>query len=468
MNLSKEISGEFIYSIKLTVEPQDYQEKVDGELKKIRKSAAIKGFRPGQVPASVIKKMYGREVMKQEIGQVIGHDTIGKINELLESEKKLMIGTPIIDPKLQKNINWDTDTDFEFNYKVGFTNDFEFNWDKITKVPYYKVVFESDDIDKEVDNFCSKYGEYKKSDTVDGECYLTCSVQQADANGNVLENGVKIETTSFSIKHLKNENDQKLIKGKKVGDTFVLVPHDAFNHNYCAMVLKITEAELHDKAMTPYIFTITDVEILEKAVPNQEFWDKLFGKDAVKTDEEFRAKVSDVLKYQNEMSVYRLFKEDARKFLLDTFDIQFSTEFIKDWVFNSNEGKFTREQIDLEQVELLKSMKWMVLKNKIITLFDIKVSEEELISYSETIVEMQLQQYGITNLPDDEKRKYAKNMLENEKEAEKLYEQKFEGKLFDLFKENMTVESEIKMKDFELLVKKAEEHDHDHDHSHSH
>ena len=60
--------------LKVVITPEDYQEKVDKELKNYRKNAEIPGFRKGKVPMSVINKKYRIPVLVDEVNKLLQED----------------------------------------------------------------------------------------------------------------------------------------------------------------------------------------------------------------------------------------------------------------------------------------------------------------------------------------------------------------------------------------------------------
>ena len=84
----------------------------------------------------------------------------------------------------------------------------------------------------------------------------------------------------------------------------------------------------------------------EKAPIDQELFDKAYGKDNVKSEEEMRGKVEEELKAAFERNGDYKFRMDAREYYMSKFTQKLPDEFLKRWLLHSNEGKVTQEQID--------------------------------------------------------------------------------------------------------------------------
>ena len=57
--------------LKVVITPEDYQEKVDKELKNYRKNAEIPGFRKGKVPNDVLEQKYGQSIHTDVVNDLI-------------------------------------------------------------------------------------------------------------------------------------------------------------------------------------------------------------------------------------------------------------------------------------------------------------------------------------------------------------------------------------------------------------
>src|SRR5437016_11889605 len=119
MQISKEQTGELSAIIKIRIQPEDYRPKVDTTIKGYQRTASIPGFRPGKVPAGVIKKMYGKNVLADELNIVLS-DALYKY---IDENKINIIGSPL-PLKEEKEQLLEDGQSFEFSYEVGIAPEF--------------------------------------------------------------------------------------------------------------------------------------------------------------------------------------------------------------------------------------------------------------------------------------------------------------------------------------------------------
>src|SRR6202012_2240618 len=134
MNISQEKIDNLNAVLKININPEDYQPRVDKAIKDHAKKAKIPGFRPGMVPASHIKKMYGKSILVDEINNMLS-DTL---NKYIDDEKLEVLGQPL--PKAEdKQYNWDFADNCEFNYELGLAPDFKISFSADDKIIQYVI-----------------------------------------------------------------------------------------------------------------------------------------------------------------------------------------------------------------------------------------------------------------------------------------------------------------------------------------
>ena len=126
MDITLDKKDSNVASIKIKLNEADYQSKVDEKIKDYSKKAQIKGFRPGKVPTGVIKKMYGKSILVEEINHLVGH----KLQDYIRDNELKILGEPIPDQQSFENIDWENAKEFEFDYNIGLVDDFKVDLSK--------------------------------------------------------------------------------------------------------------------------------------------------------------------------------------------------------------------------------------------------------------------------------------------------------------------------------------------------
>ena len=71
MNISRENTGDLTATIRIEILKDDYEDKVLKQLKDFQHKANIPGFRPGKIPVGLVRKMYGKAIIADEINKII-------------------------------------------------------------------------------------------------------------------------------------------------------------------------------------------------------------------------------------------------------------------------------------------------------------------------------------------------------------------------------------------------------------
>ncbi len=216
MNITKENIDELNAELKITIEESDYKEKVETVLMDYRRKAKIDGFRPGKVPAGMIRKMYGTAVLVDEVNKILSES----ISNYLVKEKLNILGEPLPGEK-EQNINFEKQTEFEFLFDIGLAPEFEVALTKKDKFPYYIIKVDEKLIDSYTENYTRKFGHFKSVNKAEKTEMLKGEVIQIDAKGNIKENGFSNNETTISLEILKDDSIIKKFTGKKPGNHFL-------------------------------------------------------------------------------------------------------------------------------------------------------------------------------------------------------------------------------------------------------
>jgi trigger factor len=452
MNISRNNIDDLNAVVKVVIEKPDYEQKVEDTLKDYRKKARIDGFRPGMVPLGIIRKMFGKSVVAEEVNKILEES----IQEYFKKENITILGDPLPHDDKSPEINWDVQTEFEFVFDIAIAPEFEAPVNNKEKIILYKIKVDDDARKNHLDRVRSRFGSLRETDQVTGNEMIKADLVQVDKHGVPIPEGLVVEEASISLEFIKEDKIRKKFKGAKAGDKIILDLHKAFpNETDLAALLK-TDKEKLAQIKDEFQLTIRSLSVFEKAEINQELYDKMYGKDVIKSGEEFNMRVDKDLSASFERESEYKFTVDVRDHYLKKFRNKLPAEFLKRWLLKINEGKLTTEQLDKDFDQFTEDLKWQLIKSKITRENDIKISEEELRAYIGFYYRMQfMQYYGISNVPEETLNNYVEESLKNNTEIRRHSEKLIENKVFDLIRKNVKLEEkEITIEKFNKLLEK--------------
>lgn len=451
MNITRENIDELNAILKIEIGKEDYELKVEEVLKDHRKKARIDGFRPGKVPAGLIKKLYGTSVLIEEINKLISES----LSRYIYDEKLHILGEPLPSEQKQKMIDWDKQTEFEFVFDLGLAPEFDIKLSKKDKFPYFQINIDKKMKDTFTENYTQRFGSFKPVDEAEEKEMLKGSIHQLDETGELVENGIFVEETSLSMEMIKDEKIRNDFKGVTVDDMVRFDIKKAFpNDTEISSILHIDKDEV--QKTPPYFrFTIREISRFENAELNQELFDKAFGKDNINSVEEFHKRLEqEIGNSLSRESEYR-FLIDTKTSMIEKHQIPLPSDFLKRWLYRANDGKISKEQVEQDFGHFEDDLKWQLIKDKIITDNELKVTEEEALEHAKEVALMQFQQYGMANIPDEHLTNYAKEILKKEEESKKIYERKYEEKVIGYIRESVKVETKkVSSEEFNKLFEK--------------
>jgi len=433
--------------LKVVITPEDYQEKVDKELKNYRKNAEIPGFRKGKVPMSVINKKYRIPVLVDQVNKLLQED----LYKYISSEKVKVLGSPM--PKDSQQVDWENTSTFTFEFEIGLSPDLDVKITKKDKVKYYQIQADNKLVDNYANDIAKRYGAMSKPEISEEGDLVFCEIVQIDVDGNVMENGVRNEAT-VSMDFISDKKIKKQFIGVTEGDSFIVNVMKAFsNHTDLSAMLNITHDQLHDLSSEDFQFTVKNVSRIKPSEMNLELFEKVYGKDSVKTEKEFKAKIKDEAERSFVPESDRMLKNDVVTYLIDKIKFDMPDEFLKRWLVHTSEKKVTLEQIESEYDMYSKSLRWQLIENNILENYNVKVSTEEVENHTKSLITMQMQQYGQPVPQEDKMNEIVASILKKEDERKKIYDQLYDVKSLEVYKENFKLtEKAISYDDFVKLA----------------
>lgn len=452
MNISKENIDALNTVIKLTVEKDDYAKKVDDVLKDYRKRVNMPGFRPGKVPAGVVKKMYGKAVLADEVNKLVSESIHGYIVE----NKLDLLGEPL-PSESQEVIDFDTAESFEFAFDVALAPEVEVKLTKREKLPLYTIEITDEMLATQVDSITGRFGTTEKVDEVTEKSMVKGNFAELNDKGEVIEEGITKEDAVISLNVIKDDAEKAKLLGAKAGDVITFNPTKAFPNESEITYMLGVEKEVAAELKSDFQFTITEATEFKQPEMNQDLFDKAFGEGEVKSEEEFKEKVKSDFANMLAMETDYRFTVDAKDKLMGKVDVEFPEAFLKRWLLATNREneQMNEETLENEMPRFLEDLKWQLIRNSLIKANDLKVEEADVVEYAKKSARIQFMQYGLNNVPDEHLENYAKEMIQKEEQRRQMAEGAINDKVMDLIKESVKVEEkEISRDDFNKLFEK--------------
>lgn len=425
MNITRENIDELNAVVKVDIAKEDYAPKVEKILKDYRKNANIPGFRKGHVPMGMVKKQYGQAVLVDEVNKLLQE----ALNKYLTEEKLDVLGNPI--PREQENFDWNKD-EYSFEFELGLAPEFEVDLNLEKPVTKYNIVADEEMVNNQINSIQKQYGKLiSKNEVEEGD--IVAGTFKNEEEG--IENKSSIE-----LEKLKDQKALEKLKGAKVEDTITLNTKDLFEDDHDLIQhLKIEHDKAHDLDIE-VDFTISEINKREPADLDQELFDKLFGKDQVKSVTELKERIKEDAAKQFQQQSDQQLMNDITEALIETTRFELPKDFLQKWIQTVGEKPLTEEEAKEEYEKSEQGLRYQLIEGKIIKENNLDVKFEDLKAFAVDKIKQQMAQFGQMDPSEKELDDIAARILSNQDEVKRLSEQLMNEKLLNFYKENMTFE----------------------------
>lgn len=459
MNITQNSIDNLNAVLTVTIEKDDYKDKVEKALNNYRKNASIKGFRKGQVPMSFVKKQFEKSIIFDEVNQLLQTG----INDYIQNEKISILGNPL--PKVNESLDWDADQ-LVFEFELGMAPDFKVDLSKV-KADTYKVNVTDEEVQKYVDNFAKRFGSMKTLEKVEEGANVKVAMKEIDAEKNAVEGSEK-EIFLF----VDELSKPKKFIGKKVGDVVVVKAKEI---NEDAVTLEQILSWDADKVAGfegQLEFEIKEITIMESSAVDQSLFDKVYGEGAVADEAEFRNKIKAEAEKMYDRETDKQMMNEVVEALIKETKFDLPTDFLNRWLHQTNDKIESLEYAAEEVKKMEDSLRYQLIEAKIAETYDLKVEYADVEEATRNIIKEQLAMYGQSNIPEEDLERIVQGSLQNQQEFQRLADQVFANKMMETFKSNVKLnEKSVTFDEFVKLMEEkqaAHHHDHDHDHDHQH
>jgi trigger factor len=447
ITLDKKNGTEGLITIKIN--EADYQPKFEEKIREASRKATIKGFRAGKVPAGVIKKMFGKSILVEEINHMLSH----KLTDYIKENNLRIIGEPLPNHEKAKDINWDNQKDFEFEYQIGIAEDFKYDLSSKVKIKSYPIEVDDNGINDTISDLSKRFGKAEYPETSEATDNLFGGLTPVE------EGGFKNETAVIDITKVTKKEQAKFV-GLKKGDEISFEISKIFDKDSDVATLLDVSEEVAKKEKGNYTLKIENISRVEPAAINQELFDRVFGKDSVTDEESFKAKVKETISQNYKRETDYFLEHNIEDYFLKNTKVNLPEGFLKNWLKASSEGKVTDEVLEKEFDAYTRSMKWDLIKNKIAEDAKINVETEEVKTRAKEVILSQFGGAAFAEQLGDKLDGITDNYLshENGQNFMRLYNQLRNDKIMKHIRENITVDDKsVSVDEFKKIV---QEHTH--------
>jgi trigger factor len=389
----------------LSVGQEDYADSRKKRLNDYRKNAEIKGFRKGMVPTSLVEKIYGQQALVDAVNDAISEG----LNNFIQENNIRVLGEPL-PAEEQASHEWVNGNEFTFKFDIASNPEVNFELSKEDEVTYYTITVTEAAKKEMKDNLLRQYGSLEEGEAAKEEDFIIVDFEQGET---------KVEGTYVAVRNVA-EASRAAFVGVKAGDVLDVNVNEAFeNETDRASMLKVAKDELAN--LDPmFKMTVKNVKTFVNAPLVEETFEKIFG---VKTEEEFDAKVEERIRAEYAQEADFRFSKDAKAYLIEKANLTLAEKFLKRWVYVVNDGKFSMEDIEKEWDLFIADYKWQMVRDFLMKKYEVVIDDADILASAKGLAAYQFAMYGMNNVPEEQLEAFAKNILSQEEQSRRIFDQ---------------------------------------------
>lgn len=434
MNVTRKDVDALNAVITVDINQEDVAPKVAQVLNDYRKRADIPGFRKGNVPMGVIKKQYGQAVMVDEVNKMLQ----SSLNDFLNEEKISILGNPL--PVPVDNIDWNA-ASFSFDFELGLTPNVEVVLPNRKAVTRYEIQADEKFVNEQLERLQKQYGAIVPTDDVTSDTELTVGVSYEGGEGQ--------KSATFTASELKSKKALNAFKKAAIGEVVAFSTKGLFKE---AHVLRRVMETLPEKAVTLSL-TLQERNNRTLADLDQEFFDKVFGKDAVTSVTACKEKLKADAMSHFETQANQKFINDMTEHLIDNTKFSLPEAFLKKWMQTAGENPITAEEAEAEYTKSERGLRYQLIESKLVQEHELQITREEVEAFAKDLIKKQMVQYGRTDIQEEELTEITGRILGNQEEVKRISDQVMSEKMRQLFLEKGNIK--VKKLSYDNFIKEA-------------
>ena len=431
MNIKHENVPGQVQELVIEIQMEDYAEKVDSALKKQRREIAVPGFRKGNAPMGIVKKMYGKNILVMEIDRLVNEE----IEKFFKDNDIKFIFEPMpVEGK--SKVDFENPDNFSFVYEYVVRPEVSVDFTAMPAVTDFTVIPGEEEINSQIEQQRERHGKYIMPETIEVNDSIS-----ADYGGK--------KEAFFFIRDLK-EDAQKEFVGKKVGDKVSMAMRSAFSSDpFFARAFDLKVDELNADDPYTYELTVKRIGRIEPAELNEDFFKSVYPDGSVTDEATMRETVKKQLADQYKPDTDRMFMDRAIQTLLDNVAVELPDDFMKRYIL-AVQKDMTEEALDKEFDRYKNSFKWQIIENTLVEGEEVNVTRADIEAYfRDYFVKNYFANFDAESVKD-QLDKIVADAMKNQEYVKNAYDMLYDQKLVALMRKKMNVEH--KEGDFKAFV----------------
>ena len=456
--ITRENIGTLHDKITVSLTKEDYMPSFEMTLKQQAKQVTMPGFRKGNVPAGMVRKMYGPSIFGDEVFR----SDSKQLEEYMKEQQMSFLGQPMMmEPEADMKMDMNAPSDVKFAFEIGLRPDFTIPaLDEKRTLTQYKVTAGDKMLDDEIERIRRRYGNVEDQANIsDALDIIYATYEMSDADGNPLAGSQRIEDTVQFDKYPQKLQD--MLMGKATNDTIVFRPSDVAEGEELQSLLKGSLKA--DESVADFNFKLTLTKI-GKLIPRDldaDLFAQVYPNDFITTEEAFRDRLRQDISREFDRIAANRMNDEIFEMLVHTTPIELPVPFLKKWLQTAGEKPVTAEQVEKDFPAADHQLRWTLISDKVMQDNDIRVDFKEVVAFMKTQV------LGYFGMDADEEPEwlqgYMEKMAKDKKAVDQTYQQLLQDKLFGFLRSQFNVEEkEVTEEEFFALPNAHAAHHHDH------
>jgi trigger factor len=447
MNITSASKGELTQQISIQIGKEDFMPEVEKQLKKYQREARIPGFRPGKAPAGMIRRMFEKGMMADELNKMVGK----ALDDHIRENDLQLLGDPLPSAD-QQSLDLTEGESYEFLFDVALQPEVNISLDKNFKMTLLQVEISEKEVDDYLNDLRKRHGNVVDTEVAEEDDYVRGLLTQLGSDAQPLEGGISRENALISIKRMQEGEIRSRFIGLKVNDIITFNPYqDIQVEAEIASLLDIDKSRLME-ADSDFSYQITNISRMEPAVVDEEFLASVFTSDKIESEEALRERIRRDIRESYDRESRKLFYYDAIDKLVDKAALPLPDEFMTRWIASQAKEEMSDVSASMQWEYYAPMLRRQLVESHIMKTHDVRISMEDM---EQSVLELM----GISlDFSADADREYAKRLtssiLQDEKQFDRIRDEVMKDKFTRLLMEQVDVEEKkVEVDEFITFVK---------------